>query len=101
MKRTRYGTIAGATMTLVAASFLLAGLFASPAQAAGVKCDIRKNDHLIRCSNETNDTYQIRLRVRLEGGRRPQSSSRLTQTGRGTSASLPASSDSALATNRS
>ncbi len=71
MKRINHGTAARATTTLLAASLLIAGVFVAPAQAAAT-CRVRSNQHLVRCSNDTDKTYEMRVRVLLENNKRPR-----------------------------
>jgi hypothetical protein len=49
---------------------ILTGILAVPADAAPV-CEVRKHKHLVRCTNISTDTYQMRVRVRLDNGKRP------------------------------
>jgi hypothetical protein len=72
MKSIFRSTITGAIAVFMAAVVLVAGLFISSAQAASASCHIRHHKHVVLCSNDTNDTYDMRVRVRLENGKRPR-----------------------------
>jgi hypothetical protein len=50
---------------------ILTGILAVPAYAASAHCNVRDHKHLVRCINETDDTYQMKVRVRLDNGKRP------------------------------
>ena len=49
---------------------ILTGMLAVPAQAAA-SCNVRNHKHVVRCTNDTDKTYQMRVRVRLDNGKRP------------------------------
>ena len=57
-----------ALVVLLAA--ILMSVLAVPAHAAA-RCEVRNQKHLVRCTNDTDNTYQMRVRVRLDNGKRP------------------------------
>jgi hypothetical protein len=56
---------------------ILTGMLAVPAHAASASCEVRNHKHVVRCTNDTDNTYQMRVRVRLDNGKRPSFKFRL------------------------
>lgn len=50
---------------------ILTGILAVPAYASSAHCNVLDHKHLVRCINETDDTYQMKVRVHVDNGKRP------------------------------